>query len=37
MVAPIYQPGERGIKKLVELKVKAIVLVLDPESIGRRE
>ncbi|MCE4610925.1 MAG: helix-turn-helix domain-containing protein [Desulfurococcales archaeon] len=37
VVAPIYQPGERGIKKLVELKVKAIVLVLDPEKIEKKE
>jgi predicted transcriptional regulator len=32
IVAPTYQPGARGIKKLVELKVKAIVLVLAPED-----
>ena len=33
IVEPKYQPGSRGIKKLVALKVKAIVFVLDrPEE-----
>ena len=30
IVAPKYQPGNRGIRKLVELKVNAIVFVLKP-------
>lgn len=30
IVAPKYQPGNRGIRKLVELRVKAIVFVLEP-------
>jgi len=34
IVAPTYQPGARGIKKLVELKVKAIVFVLAPDEDG---
>ncbi len=34
IVAPKYQPGNRGIRKLVELRVKAIVFVLEPPEEG---
>ena len=36
IVAPQYQPGERGIKKLVALKAKVVVLVLDPGDENER-
>lgn len=32
IIAPRYQPGERGIRKTVELRVKSIILVLSNEG-----
>ncbi len=34
IVRPIYTPGNRGIKKVIELNVRKIVMYLAPEESG---
>ncbi len=37
IVAPTYQPGTRGIRKLVELRIRAVVFVLSREEEHKAE